>query len=160
MTAKAAKTYLNKAHHLRRQCEALERKILLIRTKAEGLRAVTYNKDKIQISPTNVLEDAVLELDHLEKRYRRMITKYTTEIETRIQQIESLPDPRQVEVLMLRYIYDEPAAPGGQMTFDDIADTMHYAKITVLRIHGQALQEFSQRYKMILNDTIDCGNMV
>lgn len=155
-----AKQYLNKAHHLRRQCEALERKILLIRTKAEGLRAVTYNKDKIQTSPSNVLEEAVLELDNLEKRYREMVRVYSGAIEARIQQIQSLSDPRHAEVLMLRYIVEEPAAPGGQMTFDDIADTMHYAKITVVRIHGRALQEFTEKYKMILNDTIDCDNMV
>ena len=141
-----AKQYLSRVHHLRRQCESLERKILILRTKAEGLRAITYDKDKVQVSPTNTIEEAVVELSNLEDRYRHLIVAYSEAISTRIDQIQSLPDPRHAEVLMLRYIEEEPNAPGGRMTFDDIAEEMHYTKRQVLRLHGKALTAFEKRY--------------
>ena len=47
---------------------------------------------------------------------------------------------------MLRYIEEEPNAPGGRMTFDDIAEEMHYTKRQVLRLHGKALTAFEKRY--------------
>lgn len=146
-----AKQYLSRVHHLRRQCESLERKIMLLRTKAEGLRAITYDKDKVQVSPTNTIEEAVVELTNLEDRYRHLIVAYSEAISTRIEQIQSLPDSRHSEVLMLRYIEEEPNAPGGRMTFDDIAEEMHYSRIQIVRLHGQALQAFEERY--LKNDT-------
>ena len=141
-----AKQYLSRVHHLRRQCESLERKILILRTKAEGLRAITYDKDKVQVSPTNTIEEAVTELMHLENVYHDYIVAYSEAITKRIQQIQALPDARLAEVLMMRYIQEEPKAPGGRMTFDDIAEEMHYSRIQIVRLHGQALQAFEERY--------------
>ena len=141
-----AKQYLSRVHHIRRQCEALERKIMLLRTKAEGLRAITYDKDKVQVSPTNTIEEAVVELMNLEARYKELIIRYSEAITTRIEQIQNLDDPRYAEVLMLRYINEEPKAPRGQKSFDDIADEMGYKYDHVLHLHGMALKAFTEKY--------------
>ena len=142
-----AKQYLGRVHHLRRQCESLERKIMLLRTKAEGLRAITYDKDKVQVSPTNTIEEAVTELVNLEMRYHGMIIAYSKTISTCIEQIQAMDDPRHAELLMLRYIEEEPKATNGQLTFDDIADKMHYSKMQILRLHEQALGAFFNKYE-------------
>ena len=141
-----AKQYLGRVHHLRRQCESLERKIMLLRAKAEGLRAITYDKDKVQVSPTNTIEEAVTELVNLESRYKELIIRYSEAITTRIDQIQGLEDPRYAEVLMMRYIEEEPHARNGQMTFDDIAEEMHYSVSRIRFLHGAALQAFAKKY--------------
>ena len=142
-----AKQYLGRVHHLRRQCESLERKIMLLRAKAEGLRGITYDKDKVQVSPSNTIEEAVTELVNLESRYKELIIRYSEAITTRIDQIQGLEDPRYAEVLMMRYIEEEPKATNGQLTFDDIADKMHYSKMQILRLHEQALISFFNKYE-------------
>lgn len=144
-----AKQYLGRVHQLRRQCESLERRILLLRAKAEGLRGITYNKDKVQVSPTNTIEEAVTELVNLESRYKELIIRYSEAITTRIEQIQGLDDPRHIEVLTLRYIEEEPRARNGQLSFDDIADRMHYSTKHIRHLHGAALQTFADKY---LND--------
>ena len=142
-----AKQYLSRVHHLRRQCESLERKIMLLRTKAEGLRAITYDKDKVQVSPTNTIEEAVTELANLETHYHGLIIEYSRTITACIEQIQSMDDPKHSELLMLRYIEEEPRATNGQLTFDDIADKMHYSKMQILRLHEQALEAFFDKYE-------------
>ena len=141
-----AKQYLSRVHQLRRQCESLERKILLLRAKAEGLRGITYDKDKVMTSPTNTIEEAVTELVNLESRYKELIIRYSEAITTRIDQIQGLEDPRYVEVLTLRYIEEEPHARNGQLTFDDIAEEMHYSTKHIRSLHGAALQTFANKY--------------
>lgn len=141
-----AKQYLGRVHQLRRQCESLERRILLLRAKAEGLRGITYDKDRVQVSPSNTIEEAVTELVNLEMRYHGLIVEYSDVISTCIRQIQSLPDPRYVEVLMMRYIDEEPRSLDGRKSFDDIADKMGYTYGSIRHLHSDALQEFAKRY--------------
>ena len=141
-----AKQYLGRVHQLRRQCESLERKILLTRAKAEGLRGITYDKDRVMTSPTNNIEEAATELVSLETKYKELIIRYSEAITTRIEQVHGLDDPRYVDVLLLRYIDEDPKAVRGQKSFDDIAKDMGYKYDHVLHLHGMALKAFTEKY--------------
>ena len=153
-----AKQYLGKVHHMRRQCERLERKLQLMWTKAEGLRAMTYDQEKVKTSPTNMLEEAAVEMARIEGRYRSMIEAYARAIDIRTKQIQTLENPIYAEILMMRYIEerDQPDRNGGwQLTLEEIAKDMHYSYDHVARLHGQALQAFQNKY---LNDDKKCQN--
>ena len=153
-----AKQYLGKVHHMRRQCERLERKLQLMWTKAEGLRAMTYDHEKVKTSPTNMLEEAAVEMARIEGRYRSMIEAYARAIDLRTKQIQALENPTYAEILMMRYIEerDRPDRNGGwQLTLEEIAKDMHYSYDHVARLHGKALQAFQNKY---LNDDKKCQN--
>ena len=153
-----AKQYLGKVHHMRRQCERLERKLQLMWAKAEGLRAMTYDQEKVKTSPTNMLEEAAVEMARIEGRYRSMIEAYARAIDIRTKQIQTLENPIYAEILMMRYIEerDKPDRNGGwQLTLEEIAKDMHYSYDHVARLHGQALQAFQNKY---LNDDKKCQN--
>lgn len=144
-----AKQYLGRVHHLRRQCESLERKIMLLRAKAEGLRAITYDKDKVMASPTNTIEEAVTELVNLEGVYRDYILMYSDAIATLIKQINGMEDQRHVEILTLRYI-EERKTPDryGRWTLSwmDIAKKAHMSYSVATKLHGEALKAFAEKY--------------
>lgn len=149
-----AKHYLMKVHTLRKQCESLERKFMLVRSKAEGIKGISYDKDRVQTSPTNTLEEAAVELVSIEERYKDLIHEYNTAIVIRVQQIQAMENPTYAEVLTLRYIEDRPKEKDGswQLTLDEIADRMGYSYVHVARLHGEALQAFEKQYSKYLED--------
>lgn len=138
------KTYLSEIHRLKRMTLSLERKIETLRHRAEGLNGITYDKDKVQTSPANTIEAAVVELVDLETRLVEVSHRYAEAARIRTDQILDMDDPRYAELLFLRYVDDGKDGKGN--TLADVADMMNYSMDWTRRLHGRALQAFGAKY--------------
>lgn len=139
-----AKQYLEKVHYLRKRCDSIDRRLRFLRARAEGMRGISYDADRVQTSPGNSLEAAVVDMVQIETEYRDLIAEYAAAVATRSKQITAMADARYAEILWLRYI--ETTDRGRQMTLDDIAEEMGYSKSHIARLHGAALQAFAKAY--------------
>ena len=138
------KTYLSEIHRLRRMAQRLERKIETLRHRAEGLKGITYDKDRVQTSPANAIEEAVTELVDVEAKFAEVSHRYSEAVRIRTDQILDMEDARYAELLFLRYVDDGKTGKGN--TLDDVAELMHYSPSWVKKAHGRALQIFGNKY--------------
>lgn len=138
------KTYLSEIHRLKRMAERLERKIETLRHRAEGLKGITYDKDRVQTSPANTIEATVVELVDLETRLAEVSHRYAETARIRTKQILDMDNAQYAELLYLRYVDDGRNGKGN--TLDDVAELMHYSPSWVKKAHGRALQIFGNKY--------------
>ncbi len=133
--------------------DRLNQRIAMLYNQATGMKAITYDKDRVQISPQNSLPEIIVLIDEASKEYANAITterlkadreisKLQQNIDSIVSQIESLDDHRFVEVLKHRYLYGK--------RWEQIAVDMKYAFRHVTRLNGQALDAFARKYKDIL----------
>ena len=139
-----AKEYLNGIRRKRLHCQTLWERVKELRTQAEGLRAVTYDKDRVQVSPANRMEDTLIKLESITKKYVDALEAYHTELEKARDEIDAMPNEMYREVLILRYMTDDE--DGRQMSLEKIACTMHRNFDHVRHIHGNALREFERMF--------------
>lgn len=132
------KEYLLEATKYRRLAQAISDQIEELRHQMAGIGAIRYDKDHVQTSPVNRMELLMPRLIRMEEKYIRTLARYNAEVLKRTKQIESLDDPRYVELLTLRYIRD--------LTWEEIAEAMTYEVRHVYRLHGEALQAFGHKH--------------
>ena len=137
-----AKEYLQQLDTLRDEIESTNLALEKIFTEAQGIKAIVYDKDKVQVSPDNHSENFMIKLAELGEDYARMQMRFKLERDKRIAMINSLANPVHVRILRKRYIDGK--------TFEEIAVALHYTYRHVTRLHGSALQEFAAKYKDVL----------
>lgn len=133
-----AKDFLKEIASKRQILESLEQQADALRTKAEGVGAIQYDKDRVQVSPTDRMSEIVPALVAVEEEWGRMLIEYRKAVMLRIRMIERLDDPRYIQLLTLRYI--------DCLRFEEIAVKMVYSWQYTLRLHGQALEAFARKY--------------
>lgn len=136
---KKAKRYLLEVKILRRQIQNLEQKREFIRTTAEGMKAITYDRDKIITSPVNSTEKLILELVEITNQYSEKILEYHKAIEIRRQQVMKMA-PQHAEVLTLLYL------DGPGLGLWGAAKIMSLSYDTVKHLHTNALKAFAKAY--------------
>ena len=139
MTVHEAKNYLLRIRDYLAVATALEEQIEVLRTQAEGVRAILYDKDRVQTSPRNRLEEVMPKLIELEVRYQEAIIECRVELARRVSLIDSIEDPLRAKVLRMRYCEDA--------TWTEIATASGKSTRHVQREHGEALREFSDILK-------------
>ena len=133
--------------------ERISQKIDKLYNQATGMKAITYDKDHVQVSPQNSLPEIIVLIDEASKEYTKAITterlkaerdiaKLQQKIDCIVTQIETLGDHRFVEILKQRYLYGK--------RWEQIAVDMKYGFRHITRLHGQALAAFTARYKDVL----------
>ena len=133
--------------------ERISQKIDKLYNQATGMKAITYDKDHVQVSPQNSLPEIIVLIDEASKEYTKAITterlkaerdiaKLQQKIDCIVTQIETLDDHRFVEILKQRYLYGK--------RWEQIAVDMKYGFRHITRLHGQALAAFTARYKDVL----------
>ena len=137
-----AKEYLQQLDTLRDEIESTNLALEKIFTEAQGIKAIVYDKDKVQVSSDNHSENFMIKLAELGEDYARMQMRYKLERDKRIAMINSLANPIHVRILRKRYIDGK--------TFEEIAVALHYTYRHVTRLHGSALQEFTAKYQDVL----------
>ena len=137
-----AKEYLQQLDTLRDEIESTNLALEKIFTEAQGIKAIVYDKDKVQVSPDNHSENFMIKLAELGEDYARMQMRFKLERDKRIAMINSLANPIHVRILRKRYIDGK--------TFEEIAVALHYTYRHVTRLHGSALQEFTAKYQDVL----------
>lgn len=136
-----AKEYLMQIQRMKQTADSLGEKAEALRAEMEGLKAITYDKDRVQVSPSDRMSELMPRLIDLEEKYGKAIYQYHKAILIRTEQIASLGNSLS-KVLTLRYV-------DGQR-WEQIAVTLGYSYRNVTRIHGKALAAFERRYKDVL----------
>lgn len=139
-----AKEYLKKVHDMRRRQDRLLERLIELKEQAQGIKAITYDKDRVQTSPVNRFEELMVRLADLETRYAFAIARYNTEIQQIEAQIESLDNADYEEVLRLRYLVKTPNYK--PMLLEEVALRMHKSYPRVKHLHGEALEAFRKMH--------------
>lgn len=132
-----AKEYLSQTAVLTRRIKQVEDRIEELRTEVSSPKAIRYDKDNIQSSPAGDalaaymvrIEAETLKLIALKEEY---LTLYS-EIRDRINAV--MPG-LYADVLFMRYIEQKP--------FVRIADELGFGYEWTCRLHGRALQKFTE----------------
>ena len=138
------KEYLLQVHKSESAIRYYEQKIEVLRTQAGGLRAITYDKDRVQVSPTDTMLETVTRLIDMESEYGEVLVHHHHLILKITQQIYTLENPDHVEVLRLRYL--TPIRGGRLMPFSVVARKMNKSIDWTLHLHGAALNAFRNKY--------------
>ena len=139
-----AKEYLLKITIYRYQMERIREDMERLYADAAGVKAIVYDKDRVQISPESRLESAMIRIEAEAEKWSRKRAQYERELRKRVDQISRLSNPDYVELLTLRYI--ETDDKGHMLTWETIAERMGWSYSKVTHMHGEALQEFARRY--------------
>lgn len=136
-----AKEYLSKIQTYRRIMQSYADRIEELYHEASGLKAIVYDKDRVQVSPEQKMEKIFAQIDAETEKYAKASIRYQKEVRKRIDQIEAVGGTF-AELLILRYIDGK--------RWEEIACVMHYSFRHITRLHGQALAAFTARYKDVL----------
>ena len=135
-----AKEYLSQAAVLKRRIKQVEDRIEEIRTELSSPKAIRYDKDMVQSSPTSdALANYVIRLEKEESKLLKLKEQYLeTREEIRTRLINVNPDIYS-DLLYMRYL--------EQKTLVQIADELNYSYEWTCRLHGRALLAFSRIYR-------------
>lgn len=97
---------------------------------------IDYSADRVQSTPKNKLEEAMIQLSERIEELDEKIAKVSIEIDNRISSIEKLSDEVYRNILFKRYAEDK--------TLEQISVEMGYAYNYTCNIHGDALRELSK----------------
>lgn len=139
-----AKEYLSKIQTYRRTVQTYADRIEELYHDASGLKAIVYNKDRVQVSPENKLEKIFEKIDRVAEKYAKARVQYEVEVQKRVDQITGMDRPEYCEILRLRYV--ELEADGSMKTLEQIACMMHLSFWRTAHLHGEALEAFRRKY--------------
>lgn len=138
-----AKEYLNEVNNYRRIIRSIELQIEEARHQATQIRAIVYDKDRVQTSPSaSTMDQFIMRLDELGDRYVTNLIQYRAEIDKRSKMINALPNPTHAQILRLRYI--------NGLKWKSICVEMGYTFRHTTKLHGYALQAFAEQFKDVL----------
>ena len=137
-----AKEYLSKIQTYRQMMEAYSLRIEELYHEATGIKAIVYDKDRVQVSPGNRFEQVMVRIDAEVEKWAKARLRYEDEVRKRTEQIAEMENSLHVRVLTLRYIEGK--------RWEEIACIIGYSFRHVTRLHGQALNAFARQYKDVL----------
>lgn len=139
-----AKEYLLQAQKAARLVRFYEGKIEELRHTASGIRAITYDGDRVQTSPADRTPDMIAKLVEVENRYNAALLSYHDLIQKITWEVGALDSPDYVQVLTLRYL--SPDDNGRLKSLEEIACIMNRSFHRIAHLHGEALEAFRRRY--------------
>ena len=132
-----AKEYLRQIGVLDAKINRRLKQVEELKLLATGTRSVLVS-DRVQSSPSgDKMSDAVAKWIDLEKEVTEMIDQLVDMKNRIIGEIHQLDDERYIKILEMRYIDQEKC--------EQIALSMHLDIRWIYRLHGFALQEFTQK---------------
>ena len=130
-----AKEYLSEIKTKRRHLERLkERRKNLHLYFSFG--AINYDADRVQSTPKNKLEEAMVRLSDRIESLDRQIAEISVEIDDRINSIESIDNGTYRDILFKHY--------SEYKSFEQISVEMGYVYNYTCNLHGEALKELTQ----------------
>lgn len=134
-----AKQYLMQIRWIDDDIKREEEEIRRLTAIAEGIKAITYDRDKVQSSGgSDKMTDAVIKIMEFKDRMTADSLRLI-ELRTTIrQQIAELPDPVHKQILF-RYYFDA-------QRFEKIAADLGYSYQYIINAHGRALQAFEKQH--------------
>lgn len=144
-----AKEYLWRVRDAARELKRLEQEYAQARADILHLRAIQYDGDKVSGGKIGDLSDAIAALEGYAERMNAQWDALIALREEARARIALLADGRYREVLMRRYLQGE--------SWEQVAVGMGYGYHHIHKIHGRALNKFSQSEKWIQMDTSTCA---
>lgn len=138
-----AKEYLSETNNYRRILRSIELEIEEVRHQSEQIKAIRYDKDRVQSSPSgSAMDEYMIRLDELSGKYITNVIKLRAEIDKRKRMIDALTNPTHAQILRLRYI--------NGLKWKSICVEMGYTFRHITKLHGYALQTFAEQFKDVL----------
>lgn len=135
-----AKEYLLTYRDMHREAQAIELKLTQIRLKYAMPSAIQYSDMPKAHNTERDLSDYMAKVEDLTRLLYKQYTKCVGRDIDIMMRLERMDSELEREVLSLRYTHLTDT--GRLMSWEDIAEHMHYTVKTVTRIHGRALQHF------------------
>lgn len=139
-----AKEYLSKIQTYRQTMQMYADRIETLYHDAAGIKAIVYDKDRVQVSPENRFEEIMAKIDAEARKWAAARLKYEKEVQKRVEQIAGMERAEYAEILRLRYI--ELGQDGRMMSLEEISCRMHLSFYRVAHLHGEALEAFRRKY--------------
>lgn len=139
-----AKEYLSKIHIYRKMLLSSTERIEELYAEASGVKAIVYDKDRVQVSPENRFESVMTRIEAEADKWARLRLKYEAEVRRRETQILNMPNPAHVKVLTYRYL--DLDSKGDLRRFEEIACLMNMDYGWVRHLHSRALGAFARMY--------------
>lgn len=134
-----AKEYLSQARLLATKITRAEEQILAMRTEIEGVKAIRYDKVRVQTSPNpDTLADYLAKIEEAEGRARALKLEYIETYEKIRRQIDTITPPLYQQVLAYRYL--------DGWSLSRIARKLNYTDVWIRKVHGWALLEFARQH--------------
>lgn len=133
-----AKRYLSQALFLRLMIRRCEEQLGEIRSRAESVGGINYDKISVQSSPHNVMENFVIQLERAENKQLELLSEYYSTYANIQAQINAIEPEIYRQILAFRYL--------DGMKLERIADILSYSDVYVRKLHGRALQAFDRLY--------------
>lgn len=132
------KEYLNQISRLNRMINNKLVEIQQLRDLALGISSISTG-ERVQSTPDfDKIGSKMAKIDELEKNLDETIDKYVDLKNRIIGQIESMEDEITYNILFSRYI--------EKKQFELIAIDMGYSWRQIIRLHGNALRQFEEKY--------------
>ena len=135
MTARGAKKYLQDIKFKRQHLERAKKRRAALHIDV-SFGAIDYSADKIQGTPQNKLENAMIKMSEALERVDKTIARLTIEIDERLESIEKLQDSNHKDLLFKRY--------SEYKSLERISEEMGYSYGYTCSLHGEALKEISK----------------
>lgn len=130
-----AKEYLSGIKVKRRQLERFKKRRQDLHLDV-SFGGIDYSADRVQSTPQNKLENAMVKLSERMAYLDRRIAELSVEIDDRISNIEAIENGNYRDVLFKHY--------AEYKSFEQISVEMGYVYNYTCNLHGEALKELSQ----------------
>ena len=137
-----AQQYLEGIERAERKIEVINRRLEELRTRAEGVGAIRYDKDRVQTSPQNTMPDAVIKLCEIEDKYREAVIRAEVYKHEAQRRVNALADARYIAILTARYV--------DRLTWEGVGERTSYSPDHAIRLHREALRAFSEANRDII----------
>lgn len=144
-----AKEYLGKIQTYRRIMQSYADRVDELYHEASGLKAIVYDKDRVQTSPEQKMEQIFAQIDAAVEKYAKARLRYENEVRKRTEQIAGMEKAEYSQLLHMKYI-DGKSLLQITLEFKDPDGGQRYSYDHVRHMHGWALNDF---YKKYLNNT-------
>lgn len=129
------KEFLSEYKKLKLRIKGKQEQLEELREAMDGLRAIRYDQDKVQSSPSgDPILEGLVKIERQKDSIAKDITGLVALSDDIVNRIGRMKSPALMDLLMRRYIKDE--------SFEQIAVDMNYSYKTTLNYHGDALLEF------------------
>ena len=138
MTDLTAKEYLEQLKSIDVRIQQNLERLEELKSSASGVRAITYDSDKVQVSPSDRLGSMVARYVDLDEKINKDIDKFVDVKNKVIEQIQGLSDPAHIQILFKVYVQYK--------TLKETAPEVGYSYGTTLLKHSEALAAFYVKY--------------
>lgn len=140
-----AKEYLSKIQTYRRIMQSYADRIEELYHEASGLKAIVYDKDRVQVSPEQKMEQIFAQIDAEAEKYAKARLRYENEVRKRTEQIAGMEKAEYSQLLHMKYI-DGKSLLQITLEFKDPDGGQRYSYDHIRHMHGWALNEFYKKY--------------